>query len=189
MRTLLQKQSSFIALIIVYGLLGIFLLTQATIHTLGLLIVVLIVGALFTSVFSVWLSTHQQTTSPTHEIPTTMTLGFDLLLSIFAIRPGFLNFTLATGLGLLFFILGLAMIFIPQNGILGVRVPRTYHSPEIWAKTNYLGGWVFALSGLVILILGNLWPAETITVMLVSVVVAAVISISYAYLLPRPKTR
>lgn len=71
MRKLLQRRSSFITLSIVYGLLGIYLLIQATRQTLLPLIVILVIGAGATSVGAIWMDNRQSNFATGVEVPTT----------------------------------------------------------------------------------------------------------------------
>ncbi len=188
MRKLLQRRSSFITLSIVYGLLGIYLLIQATRQTLLPLIVILVIGAGATSVGAIWMDNRQSNFATGVEVPTTYMLGFVLLLAVFATRPQFLLPSLATGIGILFFLIGLSCLFVSQNHLIGIRIPPTYRSPEVWHKVNYFGGWLLAMAGYAIIIFGNLWPANTAPIMLTFVVISVVLTVGYAYLPSQPKT-
>lgn len=188
MRKLLQKRASFITLIVIYGLLAIFLLFRSTKQTLLPLMGILVIGAALTSIGAIWMDNHQTNFAKGLEVPTNYTLSFDLLLLTFVIRPGFLKPSLATGIGILFFLIGVGSLFVPQNHLMGIRIPPTYRSPEMWHKVNYFGGWLLAVAGYAIIIFGNLWPANTATIMLTTVVIALVLTVGYAYLPQRPKT-
>ncbi|KRL54368.1 SdpI family protein [Furfurilactobacillus rossiae] len=188
MRKLLQKRAGFVTLTVIYGLLAIFLLFRSTKQTLLPLIGVLVIGVALTSICAVWMDNHQTNFAKGLEVPTNYTLSFDLLLLTFAIWPSFLKPSLATGIGILFFLIGVGSLFIPQNHLMGIRIPPTYRSPEMWHKVNYFGGWLIVAAGYTIIILGNFWPAKTVTFMLTTVVIALVLTIGYAYLPQRPKT-
>ncbi|WP_421016869.1 SdpI family protein [Furfurilactobacillus cerevisiae] len=188
MRKLLQKRASFITLIVIYGLLAIFLLFRSTKQTLLPLMGILVIGAALTSIGAIWMDNHQTNFAKGLEVPTNYTLSFDLLLLIFAIWPSFLKPSLATGIGILFFLIGVGSLFIPQNHLMGIRIPPTYRSPEMWHKVNYFGGWLLAVAGYSIIIFGNLWPANTATIMLTTVIIAVVLTVGYAYLPSQPKT-
>jgi uncharacterized membrane protein len=63
---------------------------------------------------------------------------------------------LGAGLGLLFFLIGNYLPKLPRNWFFGIRTPWTLSSEVIWRKTHIVGGWLFAASGLAIIILALL---------------------------------
>jgi uncharacterized membrane protein len=84
-------------------------------------------------------------------------LGFVFILSIVASFEGQLRIHLVgIGLGLLFIVLGNYMPKLPRNWFIGIRTPWTLSSDVIWKKTHILGGWLCALSGIVLIILSLL---------------------------------
>ncbi len=59
------------------------------------------------------------------------------------------------GIGLLFIILGNFLPKVKKNWFVGIRTPWTLSNEEIWNKTHRLGGKIFVVSGL-LMILGAL---------------------------------
>jgi uncharacterized membrane protein len=63
---------------------------------------------------------------------------------------------LGVGLGLLLFLTGNYMPKLPRNWFFGIKTPWTLSSEVIWRKTHIVGGWLFAVSGAVIVVLSLL---------------------------------
>ncbi len=82
--------------------------------------------------------------------------------------------------GLLFFYMGVLMEKAQRNWFIGIRTPWTLSSDEVWDKTHRLGGKLFKISGIVVL-LGIIFPLQAVYFMVVSVSVAAVIPFVYSY--------
>lgn len=73
------------------------------------------------------------------------------------------NRIVLAAVGLLFVVIGNYMGKVRKNFFLGIRTPWTLASSEVWARTHRLGGWLFMLGGITML-LGSLldvrpdWP-------------------------------
>lgn len=80
------------------------------------------------------------------------------------LRPG----TVSTGqlipllVGALFLIIGNQMGKVKTNWFLGFRTPWALSDPDVWNKTQRLGGWVFFLSGLAAILLSLLASPEVL---------------------------
>ncbi|MDO9577694.1 MAG: SdpI family protein [Candidatus Cloacimonadales bacterium] len=57
-------------------------------------------------------------------------------------------------IGLMFVCLGNLMPKIPSNFYLGVRLPWTLSSENVWRKTHRIAGWSFSLGGVIFIIIG-----------------------------------
>jgi uncharacterized membrane protein len=57
------------------------------------------------------------------------------------------------GIGLFFVLLGNYLPRLPRNFFFGIRSPWTLASEEVWRRTHVLGGWLFVLGGLLIVLL------------------------------------
>jgi uncharacterized membrane protein len=102
-------------------------------------------------------------------------LAFVFALNIVAAIEGRLRFELlGGGLGLLLILIGNYMPKLPQNWFVGIRTPWTLSSEVIWRKTHLLGGWLFALSGLVFMLCAIL--KVSIVVPMVSLIAVALFS-------------
>ncbi len=89
-----------------------------------------------------------------------------------------------SAVGLMFIVLGNYMGKVRQNYFVGIKTPWTLHDKEVWQKTHRLGGWVFAIGGLVFLI--NAWvqifegPIFFITILAI-----VLIPVVYSYLISK----
>ena len=70
------------------------------------------------------------------------------------------------GFGLLFFLIGNYLPKLPQNWFFGIRTPWTLSSEVIWRKTHIVGGWLFAASGVVIIVLSLLKVSMVVTLLI-----------------------
>jgi len=115
-------------------------------------------------------------------------LGFFLflhILSLMAAHSGSLDLrTMGIGFGLLFILLGNYLPKLPRNWFFGIRVPWTLASEEVWKRTHRLGGLLFVLAGIaiVVLSLAGLMPALAIGLPTVPLMVVVFV---YPYLLYR----
>ena len=87
------------------------------------------------------------------------------------------------GVGILFLIIGNYMPQIRHNYFVGIKVPWTLASEEVWIKTHRLAGKIYVLSG-VILILIVFLPAVLRFWILMTVVIGGnAVSVVYSYYL------
>ena len=61
-------------------------------------------------------------------------------------------------IGLLFIILGNYLGKLKRNWFIGIRTPWTISSENSWNKTHRLGGKLFVILGLIIILIPVLWP-------------------------------
>ena len=63
--------------------------------------------------------------------------------------PGRINVgkAICLAIGVLFLLLGNLMGKVKSNWFMGIRTPWSLSDPDVWNKTQRLGGWVFFLSG------------------------------------------
>ncbi len=85
--------------------------------------------------------------------------------------------------GLLFVVLGNFMGKITRNFFVGIRTPWTLASDEVWLRTHRLGGWLFVLAGVALLVSGLLGGG--VVPLLAAVAVAAGVPVVYSYVLYR----
>jgi uncharacterized membrane protein len=57
------------------------------------------------------------------------------------------------GFGMLFILLGNYLPKLPRNFFFGIRVPWTLSSDIVWKKTHVVGGWMFVISGVLIIVM------------------------------------
>jgi uncharacterized membrane protein len=51
---------------------------------------------------------------------------------------------------------------VPKNTLVGIRTPWTIANELIWDKTHRLGGWLFVLSGIVLILKGLILPKSAL---------------------------
>lgn len=85
--------------------------------------------------------------------------------------------------GVLLMVLGNYMGKLRKNFFIGIRTPWTLASDAVWERTHRLGGWLFMLAGLV-MVVGVLIGAPA-WLMLIMIVVAVLIPYVYSYLVYR----
>ncbi|MEO7067171.1 MAG: SdpI family protein [Rhodanobacter sp.] len=89
----------------------------------------------------------------------------------------------ALAIGVLFMVLGNYMGKLRKNFFIGIRTPWTLASSAVWERTHRLGGRVFVLAGL-LLVIGSL-AGVPLWVTLSVVVTAALIPCVYSYVIYR----
>jgi uncharacterized membrane protein len=78
---------------------------------------------------------------------------FLYLLTLLSAKAGRLpKNVLGVGFGFLFVLVGNYLPKLPRNFFFGVRVPWTLASETVWRKTHVLCGWVFVISGILVII-------------------------------------
>jgi uncharacterized membrane protein len=87
------------------------------------------------------------------------------------------------GVGLLFVVLGNFMGKLTRNFFVGIRTPWTLASDEVWLRTHRLGGKLFVLAGIGLLVSGLLRGGPI--PVLAAVAIAAGVPVIYSYLLYR----
>jgi uncharacterized membrane protein len=78
-------------------------------------------------------------------------------------------------LGLMLAVMGNYMINIKPNYFVGIRIPWALNSEYNWRKTHQLGGKVWFVGGLLILIMGVFFPLEAIEILFVSTIILMVL--------------
>jgi uncharacterized membrane protein len=84
-------------------------------------------------------------------------LLFMFLIEFLSARAGHIyKGAMGVGFGLLFIFLGNYMPRLPRNFFFGIRTPWTLASEIVWKKTHIVGGWLFALGGIITVVLSFL---------------------------------
>jgi uncharacterized membrane protein len=92
--------------------------------------------------------------------------------------------------GVLFLLLGNYLPRFKSNWWMGVRTPWTLDSEEVWRRTHRLGGWTFALGGLICVLAAALLPLEVAGVVsMVALSLAALVPVVYSYVTWREERR
>jgi len=58
------------------------------------------------------------------------------------------------GVGILLSLIGIPGAYLPRNHVIGVRLPWTYASADVWRQTNVLGARLFLVMGVASLLAG-----------------------------------
>ena len=90
-----------------------------------------------------------------------------------------------TLVGVLFIVIGFFMDRIQPNWFVGIRTPWTLSSELSWRKTHRLGGWVFALTGLIFVASGLAGSTTAFMVALTLLIGGVLLLVIYSYLVWR----
>jgi uncharacterized membrane protein len=85
------------------------------------------------------------------------------------------------GLGALFFFIGTILTKVKRNWFVGIRTPWTLSSDTVWEKTHKIGGFLFRICGVVVM-LGAFFPNYILPFILVPVLGTTAYLILYSYL-------
>lgn len=77
--------------------------------------------------------------------------------------------------GVLFLIIGNIMGKVKTNWFMGFRTPWALSDPDVWNKTQRLGGWTFFLSGLAALLLSLLAPEKIFFVVFFAILIVGTV--------------
>jgi len=88
-------------------------------------------------------------------------------------------------IGAMFAFLGNYMQAIKPNYFIGIRTPWTLESEMVWRKTHLLGGKLFFLAGLLMMMLPFILKEKLEPVLLTIIAVAALVPIVYSFILFR----
>lgn len=92
------------------------------------------------------------------------------------------------GIGLLLAALGNEMGRVKPNWFVGIRTPWTLSDPEVWRRTHRVGGRIFFIAGLTMIMASLLLPpAYAFAVILVGALGAALVSTVYSYVVWRQR--
>jgi len=103
------------------------------------------------------------------------TLGFNIRVEVW----------IPMVIGFFFIIIGNYMGKIKANWFMGIRTPWTLSNDEIWNKTHRLGGKLFIIFGLLLMITPLLPYNSFIYTLIVPVIVVSLAPIVYSYLIYR----
>ncbi len=92
-----------------------------------------------------------------------------------------LNAIIGVAIGVLFVVTGNVLTRVRPNWIFGVRTPWTLSSDLSWRETHRLAGYLFVLSGLLVVGCGLLRPAVMFPVLIGSLTTTALIAVVYSY--------
>ena len=87
--------------------------------------------------------------------------------------------------GIIFLIIGNYMPKVKQNYTIGIKVPWTLNSEENWRRTHRLGGWMFMLCGVAMMLSAVIAAEFFLGLMLGIILAAAIVPMIYSYILYR----
>lgn len=88
----------------------------------------------------------------------------------------------AAGMGVLFIVIGNYLARVEPNWFVGIRTPWTLSSEPVWRRTHRVGGWIFVVGG-VLIVLTLFVPAGTVMPILLGTIgVVAVVPVVLSYL-------
>lgn len=101
------------------------------------------------------------------------TLGYNVRVEVW----------IPVAIGLMFIILGNYMGKIKANWFMGIRTPWTLSSDEVWNKTHRLGGKLFMIFGVLLLITPLLPYSNIFATLVLPAIAVSLITIVYSYIL------
>lgn len=116
-------------------------------------------------------------------------LGIELYTIAFSLNIEIININiiLPIALGLLFTIIGNSMPKFKQNFYAGIRTSWTISDEEVWFKTHRLGGKIWFLGGLLIMVTAILPDNFKNIILLTTIMGLALIPIVYSYVIYKKK--
>ena len=103
------------------------------------------------------------------------TLGYNVKVEIW----------IPVAVGVLFLIMGNYMGKLKPNWFMGIRTPWTLSNDEVWNKTHRLGGKLFIIFGILMIITPLLPYSNIFANLLIPVIIVSLIPIIYSYILFR----
>lgn len=92
------------------------------------------------------------------------------------------SFVLSAFLGLFFIIFGNYLPKVSPNHVVGIKLPWTLNNTENWRKTHRFAGWIFFISGIVLLLTSYwemYWSVISVTIIVI------LLPTCYSYLLSK----
>lgn len=92
--------------------------------------------------------------------------------------------------GVLFVYMGNMMNKLKKNLVFGIRIPATIRSEKVWNRTHYIGGYGFAICGVLTIISGIVFtdPQISLGVMITILLILVIVIGVYAEVLYRRET-
>jgi len=99
-----------------------------------------------------------------------------------------MSYTLLPALALLFYYVGMLVSKSKRNWFVGIRTPWTLSSDYVWDKTHKLGGILFRIAAVFIL-LGLVFPTKSLYFILIPIITVAIITFVYSYFVFRKESK
>ena len=84
-------------------------------------------------------------------------------------------------IGIIFLVVGNYLPKVKSNWFIGVRTPWTLSSEESWRRTHRLAGWLFAVSGAIVVLATLIKPQAGVVTLIASALTTAILSTVYSY--------
>lgn len=94
------------------------------------------------------------------------------------------NVFIPIGMACLFFYCGIVLSHVKPNWFIGIRTPWTLSNEIVWQKTHQLGGVLFRIAAIIILI-GAVFPKYAIVFVLVPVLTVSLVTLIYSFVVWR----
>ena len=107
--------------------------------------------------------------------------GLHVLVLRAALGDGTLGSAIWILCGAFFVVLGLLLPRVRQNRWIGVRTPWAMRSPEVWARTQRVGGYAMLASGLVVLLSAGDNGPVGLAVRLVAILGGSLVPMIYSW--------
>jgi len=91
--------------------------------------------------------------------------------------------------GALFLVLGNVLPRARSNWMFGIRTPWTLTNDRVWERTHRMGGVVFVIAGLLLMLMALVAPSAGVPVIVAVSVLVAVVPIAYSYYAWRQETQ
>ncbi len=113
-------------------------------------------------------------------------VGLMALLSIISVYVAAnpkvkINFLIMITIGLMFLVFGNYMPSFKPNYFIGIRTPWTLESEENWRRTHRFGGWLWAITGLLVIILTVIGVNAIVSIILLTI--AAFTPLVYSFII------
>jgi uncharacterized membrane protein len=114
---------------------------------------------------------------------------FFLYIYIATLLPNFgyvfnMSYTILSAVIILFFFLGVITRHVKRNYFIGIRTPWTLASEKVWEKTHDIGGWLFMIMAILLLIgMFVLKPTTVYLIFMIMLVFMILFVMFYSYYL------
>jgi uncharacterized membrane protein len=86
-------------------------------------------------------------------------------------------------IGILMLAMGNYLREIKPNWFVGIRTPWTLSSERVWNKTHRIGGWMFALFGLLLIAIPFLPPRLGVSAFVFGIIIIIAVPVIYSYII------
>jgi uncharacterized membrane protein len=95
---------------------------------------------------------------------------------------------LIPAMALLFFYAGILISNAKRNWFIGIRTPWTLSSDVVWDKTHLIGGKLFKIAALLVL-LGLIFPKQAFLLLLAPIILASIYAVVYSYVVYKQENK